>query len=241
MLIQRLQDVLHGLLELNRTVEETFVDVLAAFTPWLAPIIPAFLAWRNMTVALHFPAWIAAIGALVVEFLGVSTVHTTFMLWDYNETKRKDDQTAPVQVSAGTAAAYLAIVLTTNVLLGGRRPIEQVAQALLSLLSVIGALTLAIRSQHARRLAAIASDRAERRKARKLSGTPSAEVPAVKLAAGKPPAGRREAGDWRELSPEERRQFAEMTAKQITALYPVSERTARAWREKVRKNGYGNA
>lgn len=216
------------------------MDILAAFTPWLAPIIPAFLAWRNMTGALNFPTWIAMLGALVVEFLGISTVHTTFMLWDYNETRRKDDQAAPAGASAITAAAYLTIVLTTNVLLGGGRPIEQVTQALLSLLSVIGALTLAMRSQHARRLAAIAADKAERRMARKLSGALSADAAEVKLVAGKPAAGRRRAGDWRELSPEERRKFAEMTAKQIAALYPVSERTARAWREKVRKNGYGN-
>lgn len=163
MIAQRLTSFFNGWRELTRAFEFALVDNLAATAPWLAPVIPAYLAWRNMTTVLEFPAWVAMIGAIVVETLGLSTVHTVFSLWDYNDARRKSDQRAPVWIAIITAGMYITIVLVVNVLLEGRPAVEMVAQALLSLLSVVAAITLAVRANHARRLADIRSEREERK------------------------------------------------------------------------------
>ena len=173
---QKVISALTGWRDMTRALEALLVDNLAATSPWLAPVIPAYIGWRNMTTRLDFPNWVALVGALVIETLGLATVHTVFTLWDYNDGKRKIDQRAPVWVAVLIAAMYIVVVLTVNVLLdqGIRPPIEQVAQALLSLLSVVGSVTLAIRANHARRLAEIATEKEERRAMRTDARIPNA-------------------------------------------------------------------
>lgn len=154
----------------TRAMELMLVDVIAALIPWLAPVIPAYMAWQHMTSVLEFPGWVAGVGAAVVEFLGLSTVHTTFTFWQYNDeraARRVQHQTkarvkrktqpkraagAPVLVAGITAGVYLAVIITVNVLLDDAAMIERMAKALLSLLGTVAAVTLAIRAQHARRL-----------------------------------------------------------------------------------------
>lgn len=172
---QRLTAFFNGWRELTRAIEFALVDNLAATAPWLAPVIPAYLAWRNMTNVLQFPAWVALIGAIVVETLGLSTVHTVFSLWDYNDARRKSDQRAPVWIAIITAGMYITIVMVVNVLLEERPMVEMIAQALLSLLSVVAAITLAVRANHARRLADIRIER-EERKAERMAAHPSAPI-----------------------------------------------------------------
>jgi hypothetical protein len=155
---------------LTKALEATLVDNVAATVPWLAPVIPAWLAYHNMIKVLIMPAEVALIGALVVEFLGLATVTTTVQFREFNDTREDSDPGAPVLWAIVTAAFYLSVVLTVNVLLDKGSALEKTAKALLSTLSVAGAVTIALRSQHARRLTAkqsrIADDQKQQEKRR---------------------------------------------------------------------------
>lgn len=162
----RLSRWLNGLKTTIDSAEAVFVDLVAAVVPWFAPVIPAYMAYHNMTAVLGFNRTIAFIGAMVIELLGLATVHTVFWLFDYNDTSRKSDQRdhgrAPVRVAVGMSAFYLVIVITVNVLLDGGSSVTIAAKTALTLISIPAAVTVAVRSQHKRRLVDVTASRAER-------------------------------------------------------------------------------
>ncbi|HNZ13262.1 MAG TPA: hypothetical protein PKL11_06355 [Anaerolineaceae bacterium] len=233
--MNRITAFLRGWSQLTQVLEATLIDNVAATIPWMAPIIPAWFAYENMTVVLGMPQAISLVGAAVIEFLGLATVSTTFKLWQYNDSKRKTDQVAPVQIAIGTTIFYLLIVLTVNVILDSSPITSRIAKALLSLLSVAGAVVLAIRAQHSRRLESIELERQERRELRQ-------EIRRERLAesyrqdTGNFPETIDRIGDWRKLTIQEQEAVASMTTTEITQKYPITERTARLWREKSRNN-----
>ena len=210
---------------LSRAVEGVLIDNVAATAPWLAPIIPAYMAWQAMVQSLLFPPLIAAAGALVVEFLGLSAVSTTFSFWDYNDARRKTDQRAPVAVALVTSLFYLTVILTVNVVLDTAPLVHRIAKGLLSSLSVVAAVVLALRAQHTRRLTSIEYEKQERRELRndrKQAGN-------LPESSGKMPRG----NDWRNLPSEERATIPLLSTGQIASRYKVSERTARNWRARA--------
>lgn len=154
---------------LMRSVESILIDLFAATAPWLAPVLPAYMVWDSLTHRMTMPSWVSMVGALVIEFLGLSAISTTLTLWTYNDHKRESAAStkvvkskrrkphkirglAPVWVAAGAGGFYLVVVLVVNVLLDDAQPKELIAKALLSSLSIIAGLILAVRGQHARRL-----------------------------------------------------------------------------------------
>lgn len=235
-MIDRIVFFLRSWLRLIRAVEALLIDAIAATAPWLAPIIPAWMTWSSMSTRLDFPPWVALVGALVVESLGLSAVHTSFILWDYNDSRRQIDQTAPVKVSILTAVFYLSVILTVNVLLDQSEPVHRLAKALLSSLSILAAVILAIRSQHARRLGQIEQDRAEKRAERQQRQL--AAVNSATSATNRQLAGNLPAGDWRTLPPEDRALIASISTVEVMQRYSIPERTARHWRELARNNGF---
>lgn len=146
---------------MTQAAEGTLLDNVAATTPWLAPLLPASIAYANMREWLGFDVWLAFVGALVIEFLGLAAVHTSFQLWQYNETKNQSEEAAPFYWAVGAVVVYLGIVILVNVILEAANVTAWTsaavasiaAKALLSLLSIVAAFVLALRSQHARRLA----------------------------------------------------------------------------------------
>ena len=71
-----MQNSFDKLNEWVNNTEGSLVNFLTAFSPWLAPIAPAFMTYHHMVEFLEFPIWIAVILALLVEILGFSTVST---------------------------------------------------------------------------------------------------------------------------------------------------------------------
>ncbi len=205
-------------------VEGLLVDVIAATSPWLAPLIPAYMAWKSMVDSLRFPDWVAFGGAAVVELLGLSAVTTTFQFWDYNDARRKSDQRAPAVVAGVTAIFYLAVVMTVNVILDNEPTMNKIAKALLSSLSVCAAVVLALRSSHARRMETIRQEKIERREERLFMRTHGQS--------DKPDTDRTLTGqsDWRELPAEDRALIQNMTTADIVAKYGCSDRVARRWK-----------
>lgn len=214
-------DTLKQILRFIRAAESVVIDLVAASTPWAAPLMPAYMVHQSMITRLEFPAWVAIAGAVVVECLGLSAISTAVSFWDYNDTKTKSSPRAPLFVSVVTAVFYLVIVLTVNVMLDSAGSTEKVAKAMLSSMSVIGGMIIAIRAQHARRLESIHDEKLEKRLERQLK---SARVEQDKS----------QSLDWRSLPLEDKQLIGGMTVKQISTRYSVSERTALNWLKHTR-------
>jgi hypothetical protein len=118
--------------------ERTLVDNIAATVPWLAPVAPAYMTWHNVLKVLGWPDLVAFLVAMAVEGLGLSVVSTAFSLWRAGANTFK--------IAVGTVVFYLVVIIAVNVGLDLGWP-HWVAKALLSLLSVPGVVTLALRSQ----------------------------------------------------------------------------------------------
>ena len=150
-----------------KRIEAAFIDAIAAVTPWLAPLIPAYLVYTNMTQRLGYPPIVGLVGAAAVEFLGLSAVHTAVTFWQWNDAHKIER--APFWFAFGAGLFYVVIVLTVNAALDiwrGNEGVKILAHGLLSLLSVDAAIIIAIRAQHARRLNERDEAKKERREAR---------------------------------------------------------------------------
>jgi hypothetical protein len=237
----------HNLSARLRHVERAIIEFIVAFSPWLAPAIPAYLvahnAWRYLAQGTEaIDVGFVVVTALAVELVGLSAVHTATEFWTWNSEKRKSDDAAPFIVAAAAGLFYIVIVLLVNAVLeatGGDITARITAKALLSLLSVDAALIIALRSQHARRLEEIAESKAEKR----AGGRPDAgNTPEPAAPAEKSPESRRNAprfpSDWRDLTPEHKLELAGMSPIEIAAAAGVSDRSGREWARKLRENGF---
>ncbi len=157
-------------MNLIKKLEAMFIDTVAAVTPWLAPLIPAYLVFHNMTERLGYPSIFGLVGAGAVEFLGLSAVHTAVTFWQWNDAHKAER--APFWFAFGAGLFYVVIVLTVNAALDiwpDEAWVKILAHGLLSLLSVDAAVIIAIRAQHARRLNERDEARQERKAARQAA------------------------------------------------------------------------
>ena len=150
-----------------KAVETVFIDTVSTVIPWLSPLVPAFMAYRAMNDVLSFPIWLAAITAGVIELLGLATINTAFSFWNYNQEKRKMDPRSPVQLAILVTLYYLIVVLVVNTMLDNSPTVHKVAKGLLSSISIVGGVTIALRASHARRVAEIRAERERIRAERK--------------------------------------------------------------------------
>lgn len=125
--------------------EAGILDTVAAVVPWLAPTPTAYIAYSHLLTVLQLPDWVALAGALMVEGLGLSVVHTALGFW------RADGlRSWRLWLAIGAGVFYLAVVTSVNVLLDRGLPVETLAKSLLSFTSVPAALILALRAQDKR-------------------------------------------------------------------------------------------
>jgi hypothetical protein len=153
-------------------IENGLVDGIAAIGPWITPLPSAVLVANAVVKDLH---WIPALGwitAVIIESLGLTTVSTSLLLWDYNVGKRKTDPGAPFLLAASLVGVYLFSAIGLTVFLDIFPELGRYAPALFPLLALVGAVNLALRSGHRRRLSGIAQDRAERKAERQSSHLP---------------------------------------------------------------------
>lgn len=150
--VQMITQGLENAMELSKTFERLLVDVVAAYVPLFAPVIPATIAFFSLYLILKMPLVVSLIGAGVVEFLGLSTVSTTMEFVDYNASRNEDDPPAPTKAAIGVTIFYLIVVLTVNVILDDSEIIHKAAKLLLSLLSIAGAIVISLRRQQSRRV-----------------------------------------------------------------------------------------
>lgn len=135
-----------------RVIESVFIDTVSMVIPWLAPLAPASLAYRAMTTRLGFETWLALAMAAVIELLGLATLNTVFQFWSWNKDKKKSDPSSPVLWAVLMVVYYMAVILIVNTLLDDSGVIEKIAKGLLSSISIIGGVTIALRASHSRRI-----------------------------------------------------------------------------------------
>ena len=98
-------------------VENGLVDGIAGIVPWITPLSSAVLVANAVVKDLH---WVPALGwvtAAIIESLGLTTVSTSLLLWDYNAGKRKTDPGAPFLLAASLVCVYLVSTIGLTVFL----------------------------------------------------------------------------------------------------------------------------
>jgi len=80
-------------------------------------------------------------------------------LWEYNGSKRKSDAKAPFLLSASLVCVYLLSTIGLTILLDIFPELGRYAPAMFPLIALVGAINLALRSEHRRRLFEISQTR----------------------------------------------------------------------------------
>jgi hypothetical protein len=112
---------------------------------------------------LGWPNEIGVIAGVIVECLGLGATATALTLRAYNQCRRKSDPKAPFALAATLVGVYFGSVTLLTVLLDTLPMLAVYAPLAFPVLSLAGVATLALRSDHQRRLEAIEKDKAERR------------------------------------------------------------------------------
>ena len=130
--------------------EEGVIDAVAKLSPWIAPLPSAFFVYEA-TLA-HLTEWtpLAVVIALVIETLGLTTIHTAlgFRIWNRMNAESPEKQ-APFVFSCVLAGMY--VVATLLLILGlefAGETFGAVAPAMFPIMALVGAINLAMRSQH---------------------------------------------------------------------------------------------
>jgi hypothetical protein len=149
-----------------RGTETSFVNLISAIAPWLAPVAPAYMTFEHAVGTLNFPLWVAVPVAIVVEILGFSAVSTLMTFLFFNRRNRANAKKAPTEWVLFAFAFYLALILTSNVVLDASHNSENaiiVVKALYTLQTIPAATIVLARVGHKQLIAELASERAANR------------------------------------------------------------------------------
>jgi hypothetical protein len=152
-------------------VENLLTEVAARLGPWLAPLPPAYFISRAAQAHLATPWPVALLMAATIELIGIAATHNALKLWTYNQTRRKNDPPAPFELAAVLALTYVVIGVSISSLLEIFPVLASLAPASFFLLAGVGYVSLALSTDHNRRLADITESKAEAR-ARRLANRP---------------------------------------------------------------------
>ena len=153
------------------STESSLVNFLTAFSPWLAPLAPAYMTYQHMKDFLHFPLLLAFALALLVEILGFGTVSTFLDFWFYNRRVRAGSKQAPLGLIVFAFAFYLCLILVTNVVIDIAKSFGTpdqllwatiLVRALLALQTIPGATIVAVRTGHRELLKEIKAEKVEK-------------------------------------------------------------------------------
>lgn len=198
--------------------ESSIVQLVSGFSPWVAPLIPAYLSYRHTIEFLDFPIWLGITAGITIESLGMATVSTALMFYRHNKRYKTETKKSPTWIAVASYIFYLVSVLLVNVILslGHYTTSELITIALLVLLSLPAVLIIAIRSQHFEIVNEIKTKNAERRENRK----PKIEKK------------RTFTNDWRKLSENDKKFLKDKSIEEMVN-YGINERTAYNWKKKL--------
>jgi hypothetical protein len=127
-------------------IENGLVDGIAAIGPWITPLPSAVLVANAVVKDLHWIPILGWVTAAIIESLGLTTVSTSLLLWDFNAGKRKTDPGAPFLLAASLVCVYLVSTIGLTVFLDIFPELGRYAPALFPMLALVGAVNLALRS-----------------------------------------------------------------------------------------------
>lgn len=215
-----------------RDTENSIVNFLSAFAPWLAPVIPSYMTFQHAVGTLNFPNYIAIPAALVVEILGFTAVSTYLSFWFYNRRNPAESKRAPIFLVIVAFSFYLTLIVFSNVLLDSfpdSRWAEIAVRALFTLQTIPAAMLVSVRTQHRELLSEIAKERSERKA--KLSESKEKDDNQGSETFRNFPK------DWRQLEPmltyEQTIEIAQLTPAKVRLWankIGVSEKTITNWR-----------
>ena len=146
--------------------ERTLIKSVARLTPWFAPLPSAYFVARSSIDHLQLPLVVAIVIAVIVEFLGLTSVHTWLWLSDWNNRKRKLDPAAPSGYAMILCLVYLVTTIMLTIMLEIFSSLSTYAPALFPALALVGAFNLAMITQQDTREARVHQEREERRSER---------------------------------------------------------------------------
>lgn len=223
--------------ELNdwiRDTENSIVNFLSAFSPWLAPLIPAYMTFQHAMGTLEFPFFFAFAGSAVVEILGFSAVSTYLSFWFYNRRNKAEGKKAPLTVVVVAFGFYLGLIIFSNVLLDtfpDEKWAEITVRGLFTLQTIPAAMLVSVRTQHRELLAEIAKEKRESSK-KVTSNLPESVESPEKVSSNLPT-------DWRKIRPSLSQEQVSFIANNepkdiVKALaqsgFAITPRTASNWR-----------
>lgn len=144
-------------------IERILIETIARLAPWLAPIPSAYFVGRSSIEHLGVRVDIAIIIAVVIEILGISTIHNALWMADWNQTKRKSDPGAPTLVAISLTGVYFVATIGIIVFLETLPQLATYAPALFPFLAVVGGVNLALVARQLRREKAVEEERRMRR------------------------------------------------------------------------------
>lgn len=202
-------------------IEDSAIDVLAFFGPWLAPIPSAYLVEKSAQVHLEWHWVVAWLAAAAVEIVGVVSVVMALRLYEWNETRNKTDVPAPFNLAIVNVVVYFIVTIGLTVMLDVVPSLAMYAPAIFPFLAAVGAVNIAIKNGQRRREKDKKQAKMERQQERKKDKPPEARQP-VNLSTVNHPA------TVDELTPAQRRLFdamkenPSMSQSDIAALLGVS-------------------
>lgn len=141
-----------------QAINADLIGVAAELAPWLGPVPTAWTIGEAVVARFHWPLPIAGITGLAIELVGLTASNTALMLFSYQIGKRKIDPPVWAQFSIATAGVIVYFILAvalTVVLDGGW------IRAGFPLLSLVSTINMALKLDHANRLAGIAQAKAD--------------------------------------------------------------------------------
>lgn len=171
------------------------VRLIAKLSPWLAPIPSAYFVARSSIKHLNVPIEIAIIIGVMLELLGIATVHTALSLyrWNIKPAVSRDKgawEKAPFSLSVAACGVYFVAVIFLSVVLETAPTLADFAPIIFPFVAIVGAVVLGIIYQHEERVAKYARKDSDTlgiravyyaftdRIADRIEGKPSEEVPA---------------------------------------------------------------
>lgn len=216
---------------INAFIEESegsFITLITALIPWLAPALPAYLTWYHLTGTLDIPGEVAAAMALTVEFLGLSAVSTAFASMRHNKTNQAQKNKVSLAFPIGAYIFYILVVVVVNIV----QEIPMDAQGkVISRIVSIGLLTLISAPAFVIAIARDQQRKIEQEVANKQASKSSNKLQEV--AGNEQLSSRVTFRDWRNVPHEHRLRIAELTASQIQEIYFLPERTSYGWKDKA--------
>jgi hypothetical protein len=127
--------------------ERTLVKWVAKTSPWLAPLPSGYFVARAAQTHLKLPLAMAVVIGLIIELLGIASVHSWLWLVDWNINKRKSDPEAPAVVAMFLGGTYLVATIGLTVMLEVVPVLATYSPAIFPVLAVVGAINLTLIAQ----------------------------------------------------------------------------------------------